>query len=311
MTRPENDFDARDFRRALGAFVTGVTVVTAVSEGKPVGFTANSFTSVSLDPPLVLVCLGKTSSNFPAFAETESFAINILAEQQRDVSRNFATKGIDRFASVPWTMGAKGNPLVDESSAWFECETHQRVDAGDHIILIGRVRAYGHNTFSPLGFCRGNYVLFQLEQEIAASTAENIKVGALIEAPSGIVLLRDSVAGKLRLPYAKKIGSREANDGLYGTLSGLGLSFDIDFLYSVYDDENKRVLNVYYRGQASADPVDGPCRVFPLEAIPFEELEDDALRMLLTRYVEERAEYRFSVYSGNEVKGDLWKLGEG
>jgi flavin reductase (DIM6/NTAB) family NADH-FMN oxidoreductase RutF len=301
-------FDVREFRRALGAFVTGVTVVTTIEDGRPRGFTANSFTSVSLDPPLVLVCIGKSSSNLAAFSSADRFAINILSDQQRDVSRNFASKVEDRFAAVDWRKGQNGTPIINATAAWFECDMHRQMDAGDHIILIGEVRFFGHDTLSPLGFCRGNYVLFQLEQDVVASKSGKTKVGALLETPDGILLVRDGQTNRLHLPRANKIGSRETHEGLYGKLATFGLSFDLDFLYSVYDDEGTGTLNVYYRGQASGDVGGDSVVLAPLGAIPYEELEDDALRMLLSRYVEERAEFRFSVYSGNADKGRLWGL---
>lgn len=305
-------FDVRDFRRALGAFVTGVTVVTTISDGAPRGFTANSFTSVSLDPPLVLVCIGKSSSNFEAFATAQTFAINILSDQQREVSRNFAARIEDRFAAVRWRRGDNGAPIIDGSAAWLECDMEQRVEAGDHIVLFGRVRAFGQERLSPLGFCRGNYVIFQLEQDVIAAGKEvSRRVGVILETPDGVILLRNGADGTFSIPFASKLGSREANDGLYGVLFKLGISFEIDFLYSVFDDDKSGVTAVYYRGQASSETEDPRVALVPLHAIPYDDLDDDAVRMLVGRYVEERAEARFSLYSGNSEKGQFWTVAKG
>ncbi|MER9139124.1 flavin reductase family protein [Mesorhizobium sp. M0830] len=159
--RPETAaaFDAGEFRRALGSFLTGVTIVTTVSaEGEPRGFTANSFTSVSLDPPLVLVCIAKKALGHSAFSTSRGFAINILSESQKAESGIFASKAADKFASVAWQSGQTGNPLIDGSVAVFDCGMEQLVDAGDHSILIGRVRDFTHNGAQPLGYCRGTYV---------------------------------------------------------------------------------------------------------------------------------------------------------
>jgi flavin reductase (DIM6/NTAB) family NADH-FMN oxidoreductase RutF len=154
--------DITELRRALGSFATGVAVATTLdSMGIPKGFTANSFTSVSLNPPLVLVCVGKTASCYPAFASTTHFGINILSEAQQHVSRTFASKSADKFADTPWMSGITGGPIFPDSTAWLDCELHDRVEAGDHLVVIGRVRSFGHSPAKqPLGYHRGNYIAF-------------------------------------------------------------------------------------------------------------------------------------------------------
>jgi flavin reductase (DIM6/NTAB) family NADH-FMN oxidoreductase RutF len=157
----ESAFDVKEFRRALGCFVTGVTVVTTVDpEAGPKGFTANSFTSVSLDPPLVLVCVAKSSGSHDAFLHSRAFAINILQKAQRDISTSFASKGSDKFSRIRFTTGATGSPILPESAAWIDCETHDRIDAGDHTILIGRAIDFTHTSRLPLGYHGGNYIDF-------------------------------------------------------------------------------------------------------------------------------------------------------
>jgi flavin reductase (DIM6/NTAB) family NADH-FMN oxidoreductase RutF len=121
--------DAGELRRTLGSFATGVAVATTLdSEGIPRGFTANSFTSVSLDPPLVLVCVDKTASCYPAFAGTKHFGINILCEDQQHLSTAFASKSADKFADLPWVSGITGSPIFPDSTAWLDCELHDRVE---------------------------------------------------------------------------------------------------------------------------------------------------------------------------------------
>jgi flavin-dependent trigonelline monooxygenase, reductase component len=151
--------DVAELRRTLGSFATGVTVVTTLdSEGAPKGFTANSFTSVSLDPPLVLVCVDKTSGCYPALADASHFGINILCKDQRQVSETFASKIADKFAEVPWLRGITGSPIFPDSTAWLDCTLHDRLVAGDHLIVIGKVLDFGHSPEKqPLGFHRGNY----------------------------------------------------------------------------------------------------------------------------------------------------------
>lgn len=145
-------------RAAFGAFLTGVTVVTTKTEaGEPVGFTANSFTSVSLDPPLLLICIAKASQNLDNFLSAPGYAVNILAEGQEALSRRFAGPVADRFAGVGWRDGPAGAPVLDGVCGWFDCEMHDQVEAGDHVILIGRVEGYDHSADRALGYARGGY----------------------------------------------------------------------------------------------------------------------------------------------------------
>uniref|UniRef100_UPI0025BA7325 flavin reductase family protein n=1 Tax=Aquabacterium sp. TaxID=1872578 RepID=UPI0025BA7325 len=157
-----NVIDPKAFRQVLGHYPTGVTVVTTVdAEGVPRGLTANSFTSVSLDPPLLLVCLGKATASHPVFMASTHFAVNVLADTQRDTSNLFASKASDKFEQAAWQPAASGAPLIDDSLAWFDCRVHQRIDAGDHTILIGQVQAMGQRSGRPLGYCQGGYVGLQ------------------------------------------------------------------------------------------------------------------------------------------------------
>lgn len=157
---PQMPTDPRALRTAFGSFMTGVTVVTLLdAQGRPLGFTANSFASVSLDPPLLLVCLANTSSNYEAFAKTQKFAINILSQSQVEVSNTFARPGDDRFANVDWQVGPHGSPVLAGVSAWFDCATFKTVDAGDHLILIGEVKGFDCTEAPGLGYARGAYFM--------------------------------------------------------------------------------------------------------------------------------------------------------
>lgn len=148
----------RALRRAFGAFATGVTVVTTCDEsGQPFGFTANSFTSVSLDPPLLLVCLAKSSSSLETFRRCTGFAVNILSEGQEEISRRFASRRADRFDGVAAAPGGEASPILADTSAWFDCALKQCVDAGDHVILIGRVNDFGASERAPLIYLQGAY----------------------------------------------------------------------------------------------------------------------------------------------------------
>lgn len=152
-------FTARDFRDALGCFATGITVVTVHPEGKaPAGMTANSFTSVSLDPPMVLWCLAKGADLEDAFASTDHFGINILSESQTDLSAHFSRRGEHECEHVPFEVWETGAPILSGALAQFDCKTVERFDAGDHWIYLGRVERMGSNPDGhPLLYYRGGY----------------------------------------------------------------------------------------------------------------------------------------------------------
>jgi len=151
--------DARTLRDALGCFATGVTVITAFeANGDPVGLTANSFTSVSLNPPLLLVCIAKTSSSLKALEVAQHFAVNVLHIGQQPASNVFAQQGEDRFRQTPWKRGRHDAPLLSNALANFECRRHDMYDAGDHVILVGEVlRAAFDPRRDPLLYFRGKY----------------------------------------------------------------------------------------------------------------------------------------------------------
>jgi flavin reductase (DIM6/NTAB) family NADH-FMN oxidoreductase RutF len=150
--------DRRSLRGALGMFATGVTVITTRKpDGSYVGFTANSFSSVSLEPPLVLWSLSLGAPSLPAFEAGSHFAINVLAEDQQDISQRFAATGTDKFAGLEIVPGAGGAPLLPGCCAWFECAHEANHPGGDHRIFIGRVLAYAREERPPLVFQEGRY----------------------------------------------------------------------------------------------------------------------------------------------------------
>ena len=147
----------------LGHFPTGVVIVTAISGGRPAGLSVGSFTSVSLDPPLVAVLPAKSSTSWPKIAAAGSFCINILAASQEALCRGFAVSGADKFAGVSWWRAPSGAPILDGTLAWIDCELEQSVEAGDHYIVLGRVRALEVEPLeatAPLIFFQGGYGTF-------------------------------------------------------------------------------------------------------------------------------------------------------
>jgi 3-hydroxy-9,10-secoandrosta-1,3,5(10)-triene-9,17-dione monooxygenase reductase component len=154
------EIDGTIYRHILGHFITGVTIITAIDPETqlPVGLAASSFTSVSMDPPLVLFCAAKTSSTWPRISAAKHYCVNILGDDHEHLSRQFSSKGADKFAGVAWHAGPSGAPVFDEALAWIDCSMHNEVDGGDHIIAVGRVLALGDRGHGgPLAYYRGGY----------------------------------------------------------------------------------------------------------------------------------------------------------
>jgi len=152
-------FDSNDFRRAVAHFPTGVSVVsTRVQDGSFVGVTANSFSSVSLNPPLILVSLNKSLRSFQRFVEAQNFAVNLLAADQHDISSTFACAGSNKWSWVESYVGPAGSPFIRPNIAAFECETYAQYEGGDHLIFVGRVTHLEVNeNADPLVFFRSKY----------------------------------------------------------------------------------------------------------------------------------------------------------
>lgn len=155
-------FDARRFRDVLGHFPTGVAAVTAIdADGCPTGMTVGSFTSVSLDPPYVAFLPDKGSSSFPKIRAAGSFCVNVLSADQEHICRNFAAKGTDKFQGSPWRPAPSGSPVLEGTVAWIDCDIEVIHEAGDHYIVIGRVRELGHHPeIRPLVFFQGGFGQF-------------------------------------------------------------------------------------------------------------------------------------------------------
>jgi 3-hydroxy-9,10-secoandrosta-1,3,5(10)-triene-9,17-dione monooxygenase reductase component len=153
--------DPARFRTVLGHFCSGITIITALDGGAPVGLTCQSFSSVSLEPPLVLFCATKSSSSWPRIRSAGHFCANILGEDQEELCRSFAQSGADKFAGVGWTPGPSGAPVITGCLAYVDCELEAVHDAGDHDIAVGRVLELDHaKAGGPLLFFRGGYGRF-------------------------------------------------------------------------------------------------------------------------------------------------------
>lgn len=170
--------DTRAFRRALGQFATGVTVITTSMDDNLVGMTANSFSAVSLDPPLVLWSIRKESRSLEAFRDSGHFSINVLAENQTGLSELFGRPREEQFNQVEWTPGIFGDPLFPGVIAHLQCETHEIIDAGDHYILVGRVDNYARFEGKPLLFSQGQFGIPSSFPETSQTTDSTITVSS-------------------------------------------------------------------------------------------------------------------------------------
>jgi len=155
-------FDTRALRDAMGQFCTGVVIATGCLDGEPAGFAAQSFVSLSLDPPLVALCPGKGSTSWPKIRDSGSFCINVLGADQKPICDVFARSGIDKFAAFAWKPGVTGSPVLEGVIACVECDLEAEHEAGDHTIAVGRIRAIEvmRSDAPPLLFFRGSYGRF-------------------------------------------------------------------------------------------------------------------------------------------------------
>lgn len=307
MTPNPKPVDPRALRDAFGCFMTGVTVVTTIdANGTPQGFTANSFSSVSLDPPLLLVSLANSSRNLDSFAKGAGFAVNILAEGQKDLSGTFARPSDDRFANVYWKKGPIGSPVIAGVSAWFDCTLDQSIPAGDHTILIGRIGGFEATPAAGLGYYRGAYVT-------PAQTAAQIPAGpevvitAILES-EGKVLLIDDGRGGVTLPMAKA-----GRDGVQAALARLiaasGLQAQPGAVYSVYDDVAQGAQHIAFLCPTSpGKPRHGAMVDLSREGVA--DVSDPAARIMLERLADEAPSGRYGIYFGTHEQGRVHRTDE-
>ncbi|SCU90741.1 conserved hypothetical protein [Cupriavidus necator] len=209
--------DAPQFRKALGSFTTGVTVVTTHGEDdKDYGLTANSFNSVSMDPPMVLWSLGKKSSSLPAFQAAGHFAVHILAADQERISNQFAKSGTDKFAGCTIDRGHGRVPLLDGCSARFECRVVHRYEGGDHVIFVGEVLNFDSFERPPLVFHGGNYGMVMKKTDDAAAARTSFGDGWL-----GFLLGRAYY--QMLLPVRNNLAGHDLRDIDYNILTVLSM----------------------------------------------------------------------------------------
>jgi flavin-dependent trigonelline monooxygenase, reductase component len=289
--------------------MTGVTIVTTASDdGKPLGFTANSFSSVSLDPALLLVSIAKTSSNYQTFASTGHFAINILAEGQKDLSNTFARPSDDRFANVGWRLSENQNPLIENVSAWFDCATHAVIDAGDHALIIGKVEAFHSAGYAGLGYYRGGYFTpARVSAEVIAGP--KVIVSAIITRDDKVLLVK-TADNKWGLP-SKEIGKEGADKALAEIFRQYQPDASASFIYSVYNNTETYYQYISFLCSAPdelAPASDASAHFVSLDDIETHAMQDSALASMLERYRKESQLKSYGMYFGDHSNGTVRPL---
>lgn len=293
--------NAGDLRAAFGQFMTGVTVVTARDRaGQPVGFTANSFSSVSLDPPLLLVCPARSLSSFPVFESCTHFSVNILAEGQEDIANRFAGFGGDRFALTAWRSGIHDLPVIEGVAAQFSCQVFQSIPAGDHIILVGEILHIAASGRRGLGYANGRYFSLGMEREAASAPAPGRRTvaGALIE-HQGALLLNEGMPPSFDVADASNIRAALAQH-----LAEAGLAVELGRVYSIFDDRRTAEHFTYFEAQAMSNATGGLGDFTPIGTL--RDLDSGGPHgKMLARYQTESETGRFALYVGDEASGHI------
>ena len=252
-----SEFDQKAFRRALGNFATGVTIITArAADGTNVGVTASSFSSLSLNPPLVLWSSIKSTPSCKVFEEASHFAVNILASNQMEMSNHFARQQEDKFANVEWEQGIGGAPVFPNCSARFECESYDKFDGGDHWIFVGKVVSYNDSGNSPLCFHQGSYSMVFSHPETFPSDgqddAANIAESGRMSNHAFFLMLRAVRAYQERYrPKITTLGLNLVESRILLILHdfpGLGAEQIVVHLHTPVDEAHEALLSLRDRG---------------------------------------------------------------
>ncbi len=301
--------DPRALRNAFGSFLTGVTIVTTRSaDGVPLGFTANSFSSVSLDPPLLLVCPSKTLSSFASFETCRNFAVNILAEDQQEISNTFASFKGDRFDTVKWGNDHNNCPVIDGCVAHFSCRSEKRIDAGDHMILLGHVESFNHFPGNGLGYTAGQYFSLGLERDAAAGPGpgRDTIIGVIIVCGNQ-VLLKKTEKG-LAPPDFQLENGVGVRDAAQEWLSETETRASITTAYSIFRDREKNLQYTYFLAETDRAVSGDLGEFYDIGSLDQSSLVPGPQSDMLMRLALEHETQIFTLYVGDETDGDIHML---
>lgn len=310
------ELDPKALRRAFGSFMTGVTIVTALDDdGTPVGFTANSFSSVSLDPPLLLVCPAKSLSSFEIFEKCEHFHVSVLAYDQQAASNTFASNNDDRFSQIDWQSDCHGCPKIIGAIASFSCQRDRSIDAGDHIILLGKVIEFESQDKQGLGYGVGGYFSLNMERaatELQTAThndAKQLVAGALVEHQGTLLLLPGNV-----LPEIEIADEQPTFDAIHSHLENLlQVPIEVGSVFSVFDHENQPRSSIYYRVRISSDfsPQTGTGSFYKMDQLDELDFSSATTASIVSRYAAEYRSGNHRIYVGTDAAGKTHKITTG
>lgn len=303
------------FRRALGQFATGVTVVaTRQHNGENRAFTANSFTSVSLDPALVLVCIAKSSASLDIFREAQTYSINILGENQRDISNAFASRDPDAKIAAAGKLKQFGAPYVEGSLATIQCDRHDVVDAGDHLILIGRATHFAMRDGEPLGFFRGNYVGIGAGVKQIEQAHSSMIVGGILEQDGAIVLCRRRGAGEWTIPGARLVRGERHAAALQKQFGKLGVEIGMTIPFSLFQEHGEEDTTLFFTVEAMSPVTPGlladgsEVALFTFDDAPWSKVSGVMKKAMLERYLREARNGLHGVYFDSLDGGSVLPL---
>ena len=261
---------------------------------------------MSLDPPLLLICVSKKAKSLDIFLDSEHFCVNVLSEEQKSTASIFATQREDKFEVSKWKNDMNQMPIIEDCLAYFACKTKNSFDAGDHIILLGEVEDFSSIVGSPLCYFRGEYISLGHEKSLAniASKTGLTSLGViLVNKNSEMLLTRFN--STYCLPRADN--PKNGVDGLVEYLSRIGISCQIESLYSVYHDKPQQKYAIFYRGDGSLIPnkVDPEIDLefISLDRIKGLKFSDEAEEIMINRYIIEHKNNSFGLYEGDQNDG--------
>ena len=298
--------DTRELRNAFGSFLTGVTVVTSAnSDGDPVGFTANSYTSVSLNPPLLLVCPAKTLGTIDIFSSCDRFAVNILALDQQEVSNTFASSGNERFSTIAWQADQWNMPILDGTVGHFSCSTHQCISAGDHFVLIGLVENFQTSNKTGLGYLKGSYLNLEMERksEQLINSKPTVIIGAIVTCKDKVFLSKTQ--NGYSLPNVTLSVKQNASTSISSFLNDKNINADVGSVYSIFDDTDTATTYSFYL--AKTDNTDS-CELgdyYPINDLASLDFVSPAIKSMMLRYSQEQKTRAFGLYIGDQLQGDI------
>lgn len=298
--------DSDELRRAFGSFMTGVTVVTTSdADSTPIGFTANSFTSVSMDPPLLLVCLGRQVMSFDVFCTTSHFAVSILSEGQEAISNNFASGPENRFSHVDWHKDPHGSPIIGGACATFSCRVHDRVEAGDHMIMIGEIITFNCFGKPGLGYSGKGYFSLSKEQQAntAGSTDKTRLTGAIIKHADQVLVCERN--GQLSLPIVEQDDNSGAQSAVRRLIESHELKATLGPVYSIYDDPGTGHHYTFFLVNASEASDTDLGRFIPIAELQLQQFEDNAMSVMMSRFATEVRNKVFGLYIGDTQTGEV------